>query len=239
MLQWDTPLSHHHVVECILLNGVYEWSDFAINLQKSILFIGKRSIYFQNVTQEVLNCMISFLEEPLRGPQLKCTEVHPTSRNKVEQDAIYTPKEKKQLKPKENCITMYGKNNEEAEEIASIISSMENRIMVKCNVSADSIYEAILCQILHKKEKYKPFEMRKQLAYYLCKHPDIFKDIVQDCLKEGESFERFAHNMFQGLSYPVLDVICAIVVKMWYTPITVVSPKGVKKNFMTLMILRI
>ena len=126
---------------------------------------------------------------------------------------------------------MYGKNNEEAEEIASIISSMENRIMVKCNVSGDSIYEAILCQISHKKEKYKPFEMRKQLAYYLCKYPDIFKDIVQDYLKEGESFESFALNMFQGLSYPVLDVICAIVVKMWNTPITVVSPKGVKKFF--------
>ena len=37
--------------------------------------------------------------------------------------------------------------------------------------------------------------------------------------------------MFQGLSYPILDVICAIVVKMWNTPITVVSPKGVKKKF--------
>ena len=200
-------------------------------MKNKILFIGKSEIYFQNVSQEVLNCMITFLEEPLRGPQIKCNEVLPTSRNKVEQDAIYTPKEKKRLKPNDNCIAMYGKNNEEAEEIASILLEMENRIMHACPVSADSLYDALLNQISHKKEKYKAFEMRKQFAYYLCKLPEIFKDIVEDHLKEGESYESFVLNMFQGLSYLNVDVVCAIVAKMWNTLVTVISPRGVEQKF--------
>ena len=126
---------------------------------------------------------------------------------------------------------MYGKNNEEAEEIASILLEMENRIMHACPVSADSLYDALLYQISHKKEQYKAFEMLKQFAYYLCKHLEIFKDIVEDHLKEGESYESFVLNMFQGLSYPNVDVVCATVAKMWNTPVTVVSPRGVKQKF--------
>ena len=175
--------------------------------------------------------MISYLEEPLRGPQIECNEVLPTSRNKVERDAIYTPKEKKRLKPNDNCITMYGKNNQEADKIASILLEMENRIMHACPISADSLYDPLLYQISHKKEKYKAFEMRKQFAYNLCKCLEIFKDIVEDHLKEDESYESFLLNMFQGLSYPNFDVVCAIVAKMWNTPVTVISPRGVKQKF--------
>ena len=103
--------------------------------------------------------------------------------------------------------------------------------MQKCTVSADSIYEAFLYQVSHKKEKYKPYEMRKHFAYYLSKHPDVFKDIVMEHVQAGESYESFVLNMFQGLSYPILDVICAVAVKMWNVAVTVVSPEGVEKKF--------
>ena len=96
-------------------------------------------------------------------------------------------------------------------------------------VTADSIYDALHYHVSHKKD-YKSFEMRKQFAYYLAKHPDVFQDIVADELQEGESYESFIMNMFHGLSLPKLNVICAIFVKMWNTPVNVVYPSGVEKK---------
>ena len=173
--------------------------------------------------------MITFLEEPLRGPLLTCNEVNATSRNKIERDAIYTPQEKKRLKPNQDCITMYAKNNQEAKQVCSLLKDMGNRIIEKCPVTADSIYDAFRYQVSHKKD-YKSFEMRKQFAYYLAKHPDVFQDIVNNELQEGESYESFILNMFHGLSLPKLNVICAIFVKMWNTPVTIVYPSGVEKK---------
>ena len=130
--------------------------------------------------------MITFLEEPLRGPLLESKEVNATSWNKIERDAIYTPGEKRDLKSNKDCIAMYAKNNHEAKQVCSLLRDMD-RVMEKCEVSADSIYQALLYQISHKKDKHKAFEMHKQFAYYLAKHPNIFKDIVSEELNEGES----------------------------------------------------
>ena len=174
--------------------------------------------------------MITFLEEPLRGPLLQCNEVNATPWNKIERDAIYTPGEKKDLKPNKDCITMYARNNHEAKQVCSFLRDMD-RVMEKCVVSADSIYQALIYQISHKKEKYKAFEMWKQFAYYLAKHPDIFKDIVSEELNKGESYESLVLNMLYGLSFPKVNVICAIFVKMWNTPFTVVYPSGVEKKY--------
>ena len=125
---------------------------------------------------------------------------------------------------------MYARNNHEAKQVCSFLRDMD-RVMEKCVVSADSIYQALLYQISHKKEKYKAFKMQKQFAYYLAKHPDIFKDIVSEELNEGESYESFVQNMFYGLSFPKVNVICAIFIKMWNTPGTVVYPSGVEKKY--------
>ena len=114
--------------------------------------------------------MITFLEEPLRGPLLESKEVNASSWKKIERDTIYTPGEKRDLKPYKNCIAMYAKNNHEAKQVCSLLRDMD-RVMEKCEVSADSIYQALLYQISHKKDKYKAFEMRKPFAYYLQSTP--------------------------------------------------------------------
>ena len=73
--------------------------------------------------------------------------------------------------------------------------------------------------------------MRCQCTYYLFKWPAVFYPIVEPHLKEGESYESFVLYMYQGLSFPVMDVTCAIVPKMWNLSVTIVSPKGVEKKF--------
>ena len=196
------------------------WSALKLSLI-SRTFTEQTTIYFQNVSEDVVKSWINFFDEPLRGPFLESDEVHPISRNKIERDAIYNPKEKKLLKPNANCFKMYGSSNHEANKIAETLGDFRGRIMQECAVSADSFYEAILYQISHKKEKYKPYTCHTQFAYYLAKWPEVFEPIVRPHL-ESESYESFILNMFQGKSMPVLDVVCAILVKMWNLTVTVV-----------------
>ena len=44
-------------------------------------------------------------------------------------------------------------------------------------------------------------------------------------------YESFILNFFHGLSLPILDVVCAVITKMWNVIINIVTPKGVFKKF--------
>ena len=183
------------------------------------------------MSDDVVKTWVNFLEEELRGPRLNTDEVHPISRNKIERDAIYSPAEKKTLRPKADCIAMYAKNNSDAAKVVKILGDFRGRILEPCQVTADSLYDAFLFQVSHKKDKYNSYFARRQFTYFLIKYPEVFLPVVEPHLKEGESFESFALNMFHGYSFPVFDVVAAVATKMWNLAITLVTPKGVRRAF--------
>ena len=94
----------------------------------------------------------------------------------------------------------------------------------------DSLYDSLLCQISRKKEKYKSYEFRKQIAYFLSKHPEWFAFMLDE-LNIEESYESFIMNLCQGLSMPNFKIVCAVVTKMWNVTIDIVTPKGVYKMY--------
>ena len=162
---------------------------------------------------------------------MESTEVNAIGRNHVERDALYSPEEKKQLKPTEECMIMYAKSNKQAKKVVEHLSVQGGRVMVPVDVTADALLDSVLYQVSHRKDKYKAFQLRKQICYYLAKYPEIFTPLVADYLKEEDSYESFILNFFHGLSLPVLDIVCAVLTKMWNITINVVTPKGVKKMY--------
>ena len=76
-------------------------------------------IYFQNVSEDVIKTWINFLEPCYRGVHKESKEVEPVGWNKVERDAMYTPDEKKKLKPDKDCRLMYAANNKDAGKLST------------------------------------------------------------------------------------------------------------------------
>ena len=189
------------------------------------------TIYFQNVSEDVLKTWINFLTPELRGPCKESTEVEPVGRNKMERDAMYTPSEKKKLKPDKDSQIMYAVNNNESKKVVKRIADL-SRILQPCDITADSLYEAILYQVSHKRDKYKPYELRKQISYYLVKYPEVFYELVKKHIaKTEESYESFVWNIFHGLALPKLDITTAVLAKMWNIKISVVTPRGVYRMY--------
>ena len=111
------------------------------------------SIYFQNVSEDVMKTSINFLEPCYRGVNKESKEFEPVGQNKIERDAMYTPDEKKKLKPGKDCRLMYAANNKDARKVVNYLSDLSGRILVPCDLTADSMLEAILHQISHKHDK--------------------------------------------------------------------------------------
>ena len=191
-------------------------------------------IYFQNVSEDVMKTWINFLEPCYRGVYKESKEVEPVGRNKIERDAMYTPDEKKKLKPDKDCRLMYAANNKDARKVVNYLSDLSGRILVPCDLTADSMLEAILHQISHKHDKYKVFELRKQICYFMVKYPEIFEPLCRKHMDENEeSYESFVLNFFHGLAYPKLNVVTAVIAKMWNIRVSVVTPKGIYKMYHT------
>ena len=189
-------------------------------------------IYFQNVSEDVIKTWINFLEPCYRGVHKESKEVEPVGRNKVERDAMYTPDEKKKLKPDKDCRLMYAANNKDARKVVNYLSDLSGRILVPCDLTADSMLEAILHQISHKHDKYKVFELRKQICYFMVKYPEIFEPLCRKHFEENEeSYESFVLNFFHGLAYPRLNVVTAVIAKMWNIRVSVVTPRGIYKMY--------
>ena len=179
----------------------------------------------------MLKTWINFLTPELRGPCKESNEVEPVRRNKVERDAMYTPTEKKKLKPDKNCQIMYAVTNSEARKVVNRLSDLY-RVLQPCDLTADSLYEAILYQVSHKADKYKPFQLRKQIAYYLIKYPEVFYELSKKHIDETEeSYESFVWNIFYGLSFPKLDITTAVIARMWNLSITLVTPRGIYRMY--------
>ena len=99
-------------------------------------------IYFQNVSEDVFKTWITFLEPCYRGVHKESKEVEPVGQNKVERDTMYTPEEKKKLKPDKDCRLMYAANNKDARKVVDYLSDLSGRILVPCDLTADSMLES-------------------------------------------------------------------------------------------------
>ena len=151
----------------------------------------------------------------LRGAAKESTDVEPIGRNKVERDAMYAPNEKKRLKPDKKSQDMYAVNNNESKKVVDRLIDLAHELQ-PCDLTADSLYDSILYQVSHKKDRYKSFHLRKQIAYFLVKYPEVFHALTKKHTSETEeSYESFVWNIFHGLSFPKLDITTAVLAKMW------------------------
>ena len=167
----------------------------------------------------------------LHGAAKESTDVEPIGRNKVERDAMYTPNEKKRLKPDKKSQDMYAVNNNESKKVVDRLIDLARELQ-PCDLTADSLYDSILYQVSHKKDRYKSFHLRKQIAYFLVKYPEVFHALTKKHTSETEeSYESFVWNIFHGLSFPKLDITTAVLAKMWNVRITLVTPRGLYRMF--------
>ena len=61
------------------------------------------------------------------------------------------------------------------------------------------LFNAILQQIHHDKEKYTPDHLRRQTALHMLKYTDMFYEYVaHDLIDFNESYESYAMNIFNG-----------------------------------------
>ena len=144
---------------------------------------------------------------------------------------MYTPTEKKKLKPDKKTQDMYAVNNNESKKVVDRLLDLARELQ-PCDLTADSLYDSVLYQVSHKKDRYKSFHLQKQIAYYLVKYPEVFHALTKKHTTETEeSYESFVWNIFHGLSFPKLDITTAVLAKMWNVHITIVTPRGMYRMY--------
>ena len=190
----------------------------------SLFLLGSCDIYFNKVTEDVFKTWCNCLNPELRGKFKQSKDIDPVGQNRVEDDAIYTPQEKKRIKPSKDCITMYASSNGDAAFVKQLLMNDFGRCMVHVPVSAYSIYDSILYQISHDKTKYKSDSLMQQIAYYMVKWPMRVMPYVEEHLN-GQTYESYITNIFHGTQYPDTEVVIAVITKMWNLRIGVVYPE--------------
>ena len=202
-------------------------STFIIYLK----LVESRDIYFQDVSEDVFLAWCIWLSLDKKGTFYKSNDIEPIGRNKEPRDSIYTQAEKKAIKPNADTIAMYATSNKKSEAVVDLLMTDFSRILQPVDISGDSFYDAILYQISHDQHKYKAYQFYKQIAYYMVRWPELFADVVKPHLSDtDDSYESFVKNIFYGYSYPVPEVISAVITKMWNVSISLCSAEGgVKK----------
>ena len=124
----------------------------------------------------MLKNWINYFEKELRGPFVESKEVNAVGWNCVERDALYSTKEKKELRPNQACMNMNAKSNRDAEKAVQYCSGLGGRVLVPVDVTADSLPDATLKQVSHRKNIYKAFQLHKQICYFIAKYPETFSN---------------------------------------------------------------
>ena len=157
---------------------------------------------------------------------MQSTEVNPIGKIKIEDDCLYSPTEKKTIKPTKATLAMYARNNSESAEISETLMGDFGRILEHVPVTDHSYFEALLYQISRDRTKYKSEQLMQQLAYYMVKWPQRFYDIVRP-FWGTHSYESYVKNIFHGTNFIDYEVITAVISKMWNLAIIIVFPDGV------------
>ena len=169
--------------------------------------------------EDVFNAWCSFLNPEYKGKFFQSMDVNPIGKNKIEYNCLYSPREKKVIKPSKAMLTMYARNNKESAEIAEMLMGDYGRLLEHVSVTGHSYFEAILYQISRDRNKYKPKQFMQQIAYYMAKWPQRFYDLVRPYLGT-HLYESYIKNIFHGTKFIDYEVITAVITKMWNLAIT-------------------
>ena len=139
----------------------------------NLYFTENIDIYFQTVTDEVFLVWCLWLDSDLKGTFHRSNQVEPINKNRIARDALYTPAEKKKIKPTAECSKMYAMNNKDCYSVLDVLADKSiQRILQEVDVTAMSLYDSILYQVSHDR-KYKSYELHRQIAYYMVRWPDV------------------------------------------------------------------
>ena len=172
----------------------------------------------------MFNAYVNCLEKQYRGEFTDRDEVEAMHRNKIEKDALFTPKEKNKMNPLTGTVDMFLKNNIACEKIIELLSLLDLKY-ISNNVTADSLYHSILHGVKHRQEEYTPYHFYRQVALELVRYPKFYFEFVQPYLNDGESYENYCVNTFIGHAMPEVAVVAAFLAKCWNIGLTVISPE--------------
>ena len=168
-------------------------------------------IYFQTVTDKVFLTWCLWLYSDLKGTFHRSNQVEPINKNRIARDALYTPAEKKKIKPTAECSKMYAMSKKDCYSVLDVLADRSlQQILQGVDVTAMSLYDSMLYQVSHD-HKYKSYELHRQIAYYMVRWPDICWPIVKDRMSPNDTYESFIKNIFYGFTYPLTYVVIAVV----------------------------
>ena len=198
----------------------------------NLYFTENVDIYFQTVTDEVFLAWCLWLDLDLKGTFHKSNEVEPIGKNRIARDALYTPAEKKKIKPTAECSKMYARSNKDCNLVLDVLGDKSlQRILQEVDVTAMSVYDSILYQVSHDR-KYKNYDLHRQIGYYMVRWPDVCAPLVKARMLPNDTYESFVKNIFYGYTFPPAYVVIAVITKMWNVSIDLITPrKGLVKCF--------
>ena len=199
------------------LNVVSQITKFFVNI------LGPSCIEYVKLLEDVFNAWCLCLEPQYKGPFKQSSDVDPISKNKVESDCIYSPAEKKSLKPTKACMDMYAINNKDAATVVELLMGDYGRELHPVPVTAYSFCDAFLVQVSHDRFKYKALELLQQIAFYMVQFPDKCYPIAKKFLGD-DSYESYIKNVFHGTKYIDVEVVTAVITMMWNVSINIVYP---------------
>ena len=198
----------------------------------NLYFTENIDIYFQTVTDEVFLAWCLWLDSDLKGTFHRSNEVEPINKNRIARDALYTPAEKKKIKPTAECSKMYAMSNKDCHLVLDVLGDKGlQQILQEVDVIAMSVYDSILYQVSHNR-KYKSYDLHRQIGYYMVRWLDVCAPLVKARLLPNDTYESFVKNIFYGFTFPPAYVVIAVITKMWNVSIDLITPrKGLVKCF--------
>ena len=187
------------------------------------LVLGSSDVHYVKTNEEVFNAWCNYVNDYMRGKFIQSHDVDPIGKNRIDYDCIYTPAEKKRLRPSKDCMAMYARSNEDAQKVVRMLQDNYGRELVHVSVTAYSLLDAILFQISHDRNKYKAEQFLNQIAYHMAKFPTRYYDIVEPFL-DGMSYESYIKNVFHGTKFMDEEVMVAVITRMWNLAIDIVYP---------------
>ena len=198
----------------------------------NLYFTENVDIYFQTVTDEVFLAWCLWLDSDLKGTFHRSNQVEPINKNRIARDALYTPAEKKKVKPTAECSKMYAMSNKDCYSVLDVLGDKRlQRILQEVDVTAMSVYDSILYQVSHDR-KYKSYDLHRQIGYYMVRWPEVCAPLVKARMLPNDTYESFVKNIFYGFTFPLAYVVIAVITKMWNVSIDLITPrKGLVKCF--------
>ena len=198
----------------------------------NLYFTENVDIYFQTVTDEVFLAWCLWLDSDLKGTFHRSNQVEPIGKNRIARDALYTPAEKKKIKPTAECSKMYAMSNKDCYSVLDVLGDKRlQRILQEVDVTTMSVYDSILYQVSHNR-KYKSYDLHRQIGYYMMRWPDVCAPLVKARMLPNDTYESFVKNIFYGCTFPPAYIVIAVITKMWNVSIDLVTPrKGLVKCF--------